>query len=178
MAQISGGAALNDALRKMTRKLKTASVVRVGFLEGATYPDGTSVATVAALQNFGAPGAGVPAHPFFTTMIAEKSPDWGRRFLNTLERAGYNAEAALNLFGEGMVSQLRRSIIDMNSPALSPVTVLLRDRFRDHDEITFADVQQARRDVAAGKGVVANGALAKPLVWTGHMLASVDKEVE
>lgn len=178
MATVSGGENLDRALRNLTNKLRKASVVRVGFLEGATYPDGTSVATVAALQNFGAPGAGVPARSFFSDMIAQKSPAWGERFLGVLKRVGYNTDAALNLMGEGIASQLRRSIIDMNSPALSPVTVLLRDRFRDHAEITFADVQQARRDVAAGKGVVANGALAKPLVWTGHLLASVDKEVE
>lgn len=42
------------AMDEMNRKLSTASRVMVGFFENATYPDGTPVAMVAAVQEYGA----------------------------------------------------------------------------------------------------------------------------
>lgn len=158
----------------MRERLHSASEVRVGFLEGATYPDGTPVAEVAALQNFGAPAAGIPARAFFSNMVAEKSPEWGDKFAKVLQAADYDAEKALALMGEGIAGQLRQAIVEMQSPANSPVTNLLKQRFPTREGMTFEDVLQAMRDAAAGETAPAG----KPLVWTGHMLASVDKEVE
>lgn len=179
MAEVSGGDGIDDALRKMARRLATATEVRVGFLEGATYPDGTKVATVAALQNFGAPAAGMPPRPFFSNMIAAEKPKWGERFMRVLKAANYDAEKSLELMGEGIAGQLREAIIDFEGEHLSAVTVLLRSRFPMRDGMTFADVLQAIRDVKnKDHPLNADVASDKPLVWSGHMLASVDKEVE
>lgn len=145
MATITGGARLDAALRNIGDKIGRAREVRVGFLESATYPDGTPVATVAALNNFGA--TNIPARPFFTDMIAGKSPDWADRFARVLKLCDYDTDAALARMGDGIAGQLRRSIIETNNPPLSPVTI-------------------------ARKG------FDTPLIDTGHMLASVDKEVE
>lgn len=49
--QILGGDKLKAALEKLMAS--RAAHVRVGVLEGATYPDGTSVATIAAQNEFG-----------------------------------------------------------------------------------------------------------------------------
>lgn len=173
MAEVRGGEKLADALRQIRDRLRSAHEVRVGFLENATYPDGTSVATVAAINNFGAPEAGIPARPFFSEMIARQSPDWGDRFAEVLASADYDADASLALMGEGIAGQLRQAIVETDSPANSPVTNLLKQRFPTGDGMTFADVQQARADVADG----ATAPAGKPLSWSGHMLNSVDKEV-
>lgn len=172
MAEVTGGERSIAAIKALVDKLGKASEVRVGFLENATYPDGTPVAMVAALNNFGAPGAGIPPRPFFSNMIADKSPGWGEQFAAVLAASDNDADKALDLMGEGMAGQLREAIVHTNGPANSPVTDLLKQRFPMGGQ-TFADVQQARRDVAAGETAPAG----KPLVWTGNLLASVDKEV-
>lgn len=51
---VSGGLKLEAALKRIAKKLSTASNVKVGFLEGATYPDGTPIAYVASINEFGA----------------------------------------------------------------------------------------------------------------------------
>ena len=172
MAEVSGGDNTIATLRDLANRLGKATEVRVGFLENATYPDGTPVATIAALNNFGAPGAGIPPRPFFSNMIAQESQTWGEKFAVVLKAADSDAAKALDLMGEGMAGQLREAIVQTTGPANSPVTDLLKQRFPMGGQ-TFDDVQEARRDVAAGETAPAG----KPLVWTGNLLASVDKEV-
>lgn len=175
MASVTGGDALDRKLRELTDRMSKAHEVRVGFLENATYADGTTVATVAAINNFGAPEANIPARPFFSNMIEDNKDGWGDIFGDLIKSVDFDAAKALELMGEGMAGQLREEIISTSSPALSPVTVLLRERFPTRDGMTFADVIQAMRDVADGeRGTAGN---AKPLVWSGHLLNSIDKEV-
>lgn len=174
MAEVKGGERLEQALRQIRDKVRKGSEVRVGFLENATYPDGTKVATVAALNNFGAPAAGIPARPFFSQMIAKQSPGWGDKFAEVLTAVDYDADAALGMMGDGIAGQLRQAIVETDSPPNSPVTNLLKQRFPMGDGMDFSDVQQARADVAAG----ATASAGKPLSWSGNMLASVDREVK
>ena len=53
MATLKGGDKLEAALREIARKVSKPGKLRVGFLEGATYPDGTPVALVAGGTNSG-----------------------------------------------------------------------------------------------------------------------------
>ena len=179
MAEITltGGDKLEARLEAIASKISRGAFLRVGFLEGATYPDGTSVATVAAIQNFGAPAKGIPERPFFTNWVASKSKSWGEALINRLKANDWDLPKSLEQMGLGLAGQLRQSIVDTNAPALSDVTLLLRERFSDHNQIEFGDVLDAWRDVAAGVKPTISGTGAKPLVWTGHMLQSVDYEV-
>lgn len=172
MATVSGGDKIAQVLSALGDRLGKATEVRVGLLEGATYPDGTPVALVAALNNFGAPEAGIPARPFFTNMVADKSPNWSDQFAAVLEASDNDTGKALALMGEGMAGQLREAVVDGAGPANSPVTDLLKQRFPMGGQ-DFGDVMQARHDVANGETAPAG----KRLVWTGHMLNSIDKEV-
>lgn len=171
---LSGGEELQRKLEEIAQKVARAATLRVGFLEGATYPDGTSVASVAAINNFGAPAKGIPARPFFTNMIRDKSPQWGEQLANLLEANDWDVRRALSLMGMGIAGQLRDSIVELQEPPNSPVTNLLKQRFPQggHD---FEDVLQAWADVAAGQTDAPAG---KPLVWTGQMLNSIDYEIE
>ena len=175
MAEVgfSGGDRIEAALKDIAAKLRDGGKVRVGFLENARYPDGKSVAQVAAINNFGAPGAGIPPRPFFSNLVAEKSPGWGEKLVKLLRHTNYDTKAALALMGEGIAGQLRQAIVDMNEPPNSMVTNLLKQRFPMGGQ-TFEDVLQAWADVAAG----ATAPAGKPLVHSGHMLQSVDYEVE
>jgi hypothetical protein len=118
---LSGGAKLEAKLDEIARNAGRPAKARIGFLEGATYPDGTSVAMVAALLNFGT-SAG-KAWPFFTNMIAEKGPGWGDKMAALLKAADYDAPKTMALMGQGIANQLRQSIRDTDSPPLAPATI-------------------------------------------------------
>ena len=179
MAEVGarGGGLFEKRLAELAKRVRNPGTLRVGFLEDATYPDGTSVAMVAATQNFGAPGAGIPARPFFTKLVNERSPEWGARLAKILAANDWDAKAALALLGEGIAGQLRQSIVDMNAPPLSAITLMLRKMKRDNPDlvVTGATVGEAAAKVRAGES--ADGVSTKPLVETGVLLAAVDYEV-
>lgn len=121
--QIKGGEKLKAALDKIAQSVTKPAALQVGFLEGATYPDGKSVAMIAAIQNFGAPSRGIPPRPFFSNMVKDKSPEWPEALGKVLVAKNYDATAALELMGQGIKGQLQESVVDTNSPPLSPRTV-------------------------------------------------------
>jgi len=123
MANIKGGGKFVKALEGIVKSLSRANTVQVGFMEDAKYPDGTQVAMVAAIQNYGAPKVGIPPRPFFTNMIAEKSASWPAAIEANLKATNYDAERTLNLVGQGIADQLKQSIRDTNSPSLKQATI-------------------------------------------------------
>jgi hypothetical protein len=169
---------VNKKLRDIVRSMGGGSV-QVGFLEGATYPDGTPVAAVAFWNEFGHGGPfPSPARPFFRSMIAKESPGWPVKMASMAKATNYDGPKVLALMGEDIAGALRESIGDLTDPALSPTTLALRAKFGNNPgAIRARDVIQAQRDVAAGKPI-ASGTQAKPLVWTGHMLNSIGYEVK
>lgn len=169
MAKATGGNGLGEHLDRISKGLSTAKRVRAGFTEQAKYPDGTPVAYIAAIQNFGAPAKGIPPRPFFSVAIRAYKDAWAKYLGKQLQKANYNAYTALSLTGEFMAQSIARQLTSTDAPPLSPVTILLRDRFPSGGQ-TFEDVQQARRDVAAG---VTGSASSAPLVWTGVMLGAL-----
>lgn len=165
-------------LAEVARGLSQGGAVNVGFLEGATYPDGTPVAMVAAIQDFGAPGASIPPRPFFRNMVAEKSPEWPERLAAALKSFDFDVAKALDFMGQDIQADLRQSIIDTNAPKLSQITLMLRKMRADDPNlvVTGATVGEAARRVKAGEA--AGGVSTKPLVDTGFMLSRADYEVK
>lgn len=74
MSGTSGGDKLVSVLAHIGDRLGAAHT-RVGFLEGATYPDGTPVATVAMGNEFGGTFK-VPAHDVTITRNITSSGEW------------------------------------------------------------------------------------------------------
>lgn len=142
-----GGDALMARLKEIADKAGNGGTLRAGFLENATYPDGTPVALVAAVNEFGRPEQNQPPRSFFRTMIAEKQKGWPRALGALAKSNDYDIDKTLGQMGEGIKGQLQESIRQLDSPPLAPVTV-------------------------ARKG------FDKPLVDTGHMMNSVDYEVD
>lgn len=178
MALVTGGLKAEQYLKDLAAKIGDAGTLRVGFLEGATYRDGTPVAEVAAIQNYGAPAVGIPPRPFFTDMIKANSPTWGQSLANIAQSNGFDMKKTLDLLGKGIGDQLKVSIINTNSPALSPVTLMLRKMRSDNPDlkITRATVGEAAARVKAGKSSA--GVSTKALNDTGHLLQSVGYEVK
>lgn len=123
MATVKGGEKAQKAIAKIVEKAGSKSLLSVGFMERAKYPDGTSVALVAAVQNYGAPSRGIPPRPFFSNMIKAKSPEWPKAIADLLIKNGYDMERTLKLTGEAIKGQLQQSIYDTDSPPLKPATV-------------------------------------------------------
>lgn len=178
MVKVTGGDKLEGVLAHIAANVSKAAAVDVGFLAGATYPDGTSVPMVAAIQEFGAPKAGIPPRPFFRTMIAAKSPEWPKAIAGLLKANDYDAQRTLGQAGAAITGQLQESIIATDSPPLSPVTLMLRKMRADNPDlvVTGKTVAEARAKVAAGESTA--GVSTKPLVDSGHLIASADYEVK
>lgn len=137
-----------DKLRAILRKLDNPPTLRVGFLENAKYPDGTSVAMVAAIQDYGAPAMKIPPRPFFRNMIRDELPGWPAVVKAALVRTNLDIPKAFDAIGQVIKGQLQQSIADYNAgPPLSPVTI-------------------------ARKG------FDKQLIETAHMMNSADYEVK
>lgn len=121
MATIRGGKKFESAIADLARRIAKTGTLKVGFFEEATYPDGKSVAMIAALNNFGTSRA--PPRPFFTNMVHDKSPEWAPALANLLEANNMDAVRALNILGDGIKGQLQQSINDLVSPPLAESTI-------------------------------------------------------
>lgn len=178
MRRLSVAQNVNKVLTDIAQKMGGGRV-QIGFLEGATYPDGTPVAAVAAWNEFGHEGNfPAPPRPFFRNMIAKESPGWPAKMANLAKATNYNGKLVLKLMGEDIAGALKQSIIETNDPPLSPTSLILRKRFWGNPgDITTTDVISAQQAAARGDSG-ASGTHAKPLVWTGHLLASVGYEVK
>ena len=105
-----GGDKLESTLNQMAEKVGTSTTVRVGFLEGAVYPDGTPVAEVAMINEFGAPAAHIPPRPFFRNTITRQSPTWGKLVAASMKQCKLDTKLALALVGMKVGEQIQQSI--------------------------------------------------------------------
>src|SRR5262249_53586908 len=117
-----------------------------------TYPDGTPVAMVAALDEFGSEKA--PPRPFFRNMVAAKSDEWPPAIAALLKANDYDAAKALELAGSGIKSQLQESIIDTVAPPLSHLESSKRET---------GNPRSGRAGTTGGGG--------RPGCWAGRILS-------
>ncbi len=123
MATMKGGEGVTRVLAEIADKLTRPATLRVGFLSESTYPGGTSVAMVAALNEFGVPSHGQPPRPFFRNLIADKSPEWPEAVAELLRANDYDLERSLDQAGFVIAGQLRESIQKLTEPPLAPSTI-------------------------------------------------------
>lgn len=123
MARMRGGERVSRVLAEIADRVGQDYGLRVGFLENATYPDGKPVGLVAAIQEFGAPRAGIPPRPFFRNMIADKQGEWPAAVGELLVQNDYDVRAALDQAGFAIAGQLRQSIQQTDSPPLAASTI-------------------------------------------------------
>lgn len=110
-----------DALDKAASSFENLQL-KVGFLEGSTYPDGTPVPMVAATNEFGNPANNQPPRPFFRNAIANHESEWQEATAKLIENGG-EVRDVLSLLGEIIVDDIKESIRTLDSPPLSPVTI-------------------------------------------------------
>jgi hypothetical protein len=101
-------------------------VVQVGFPKGANYEDGTPVAYVAAIQEFGAPAAKIPPRPFFAPAIKDNEVKWVKSIrggIVQVTKGNMTADGVLEAVGLVAVGDVQASIEAVNSPPLAPATI-------------------------------------------------------
>lgn len=129
---------------------------KVGWFETARYPDGTSVAYVATIQEFGS--GKIPPRPFMRPAIRDHGKEWidglanGARAVVKGDATAENVLEAVALVAAGNVAE---KIAAVTTPKLADATIANR-----------------QRRSASGK------ASTKPLVDTGQMIGSVTGKVE
>lgn len=136
-------------------------VGKVGFFPASKYEDGTPVAYVATIQEFGYPEGGIPPRPFMRTTVEAKQAEWkgiATQGAQAMLRGETTGDKVLEVIGLKAAGDIRRTISQITTPALAPETVA------------------ARRNARADKHTIGN--LTKPLVDTGTLINAVTSAVE
>lgn len=153
---------------------------KVGWFESAKYEDGTPVAYVATIQEFGSPKNAIPPRSFMRKTISEKSGEWKALFTSAAKSilAGNETnESAVEKLGLRAAGDVRKTISTLTEPALSEITILLRQHRKDGGTVTGKTVGQA----AAAVGKESTRPLSvstKPLIDSGIMLATLTNTTE
>nr|DAH84743.1 MAG TPA: virion morphogenesis protein [Caudoviricetes sp.] len=121
MVAFTGGDKLLARLAEIAEGVSKASSVEIGFLDGSTYPDGTSVPLVAAMNEFGTEKS--PSRPFFRGMVEAKSEEWPDAVGDLLVANGYDADKTLGQTGAAIKGQLQGAIVEYEGPPLSEATI-------------------------------------------------------
>lgn len=120
MVVIVGGNKLEATLAEIASKLQKATKLEVGFLDKATYPDGTLVAAVAAYNEFGTEH--IPPRPFFRNMVKANSAKWPVNLKTALKRYDCDTALALGLVGQKIQEELQTSILTNIPPPNAEAT--------------------------------------------------------
>lgn len=118
----------------------------VGFFKEATYPDGTQVAKVAEIQEFG-DGQRIPARPFFRPTITEYEDEWAQLIEKHLA-AGDDIETILTTLGGEIVGRIQEKISQVFDPPLAPLTLAKRRAKGNKSTKPLIDTGRMRQAVA------------------------------
>ena len=125
MSAFSGSEKVTQALEAIAKKMADGHV-EVGFMEGATYPDGESVPGVAYKNEFGDPANHQPPRPFFRRMIAKEASSWPGKVAKLAKATDYDGPRVMAIMGEDIGAALVQSIRDLTDPPLAKKTIELK----------------------------------------------------
>ena len=160
-----------DRLRQ--RLVGDNRVVNVGVPEGKREEDGTPVAMIAAVHEFGSPSQGIPERPFLRVAVQKNRMKYVR--LNRINlvkmlRGQMGMEQALGDLGAMAQGDVVAEIKAGDFQALDPKTIKARERSR-----SSGYNQSVKRKAAAKKD--AAGPIDRPLIDSGQMVQSIAWEL-
>lgn len=170
-----GGDLMAKRLGEIAKKIEQEKVLRVGFLETAKYPSGEQVAQVAFWDEYGTKTA--PPRPFFRGAIAKNKEAWVRRFGKLVALNDYDVDKAMRIIADEMVNDVQSSIYELTSPALSPLTLMIRKVMigRTDQKAQWADVAEAIKRLKRGDST--DGVSDKPLIYSNVMVSHVQFDI-
>lgn len=110
-------------------KLFEGAVVKVGFPAGKTYPDGTSIAYIATIQEMGAPEVNIPPRAPLRLTRAAKSREWAGLMAEGAQAVAQRRitlDGMLDAVGAVAAADVVQTIANGLSPPLKPATVEAR----------------------------------------------------
>lgn len=155
--KITRTAGVSDKLRVAAQELGNKRL-RVGWFDTSKYEDGTPVAYVATIQEFGYPQGGIPSRPFMRPTVAEKTNEWKSTLAagsRQIMAGKLTVEQMLGQVGMLAAGNIAQTISKIYTPPLAPTTIAARASKRKSP-----------------------GVSTKPLVDTGLMIQSVSHKVE
>ena len=154
--------------------------VRIGWFSSAKYPNGTPVAYVASIHEFGAPSRGIPARSFMRPTINAKTGDWSQqmRYLaKQIVNGAMTTEGALTQLASVAHGDVQTTLARLTDPPLSKLTVYIRKFVKEGGTIHgYGDIVTLRHKMQQeeAKGTLdLSGVSADPLDFTGYMRASL-----
>lgn len=147
-------ARLNQAIKDCDKYQSTT-----GWHESAHYQDGTPVAYVASIQEFGYEEGNIPPRSYMRTTADEKSKEWAQLMASGCRRIPTGAATirdVLEMIALRAEGDVRAKIISIYEPELAEATLKARARRR---------------------GVKVEDVDGKPLNDTGYMLATLTSNV-
>jgi hypothetical protein len=145
----------SEAIKNMLAELDKKEI-RVGFFENSKYPDGTPIAYVAAIQEFGY--GPIRPRPFMRPAEEANKGKWLKGIaagVRGVIAGNVTLDHALEQVGMVAAGDVRKAIKAVTAPSLAESTVRARQRRKK------------------GKKAVSR----KPLVDTGQMLQAVNSAV-
>ncbi len=119
-----GGKRLEAIMKRAEQPRR--SKVTVGIFPGSKYPDGTPVALVGALHEFGL-GPRLPERPWFRQSIAELERDLPNKLKDILDPQTLTISTIeATRIGEYAKSVIQGRIADLQEPPNAPSTILLK----------------------------------------------------
>jgi hypothetical protein len=178
-------AAIGAELSKRLEGLAGRSV-RVGWFETSKYEDGTPVAYVASIQEFG--WGPIPPRPFMRSTEAARKQEWAG-VAGKLAKAVVNdkmtPDVAAEQIGQLVSGDIRKTISQIKAPPLALSTLLLRKAKRAGETVGGKKVGEVVRNTqligprAKGdKSLDVRGVPTKPLVFDGILIGTLAYVVE
>jgi hypothetical protein len=186
----TGGAALEAKLREIAAKVGKPNTVRVGFLEDATYPDGTPVALIAATNEYGGTVT-VPAHDVTINRSIKSDGTFNKNgqfvkadkanFSTTHHVEEHTVTIPSRPFFRDMIQKRKGEWPEQLGKIIKAA---------DYDEalalgrmgkLVSEQLQESIREFSSpgnAKSTIAKKGKDNPLIDSGHMLNSVDSEVQ
>src|SRR5574340_742970 len=100
--------------------------VQVGWLGNVNEENGTPVAYVATIHEYGSPGEGIPARPMLGPTMKANTEAY-LQFLRLATKRVQNGQSsgqdALDTLGEVVAGDVRKTISQVSSPPLKPATI-------------------------------------------------------
>ena len=158
------GATIKDGPAAISLKTQVPELVgqkvKIGWFPSAKYPDGTSVAYVAVIQENGVPEKNIPARPFMGPADAKNRDAWVELMEQGAEAVldgTHSVAQVLDKVGMRVEGDIAKAIVAVTDPPLAPATIAAR-RAKKADKVTI-------------------GNLTKPLIDTGLMFATLSHTV-
>lgn len=186
MASIKVKVVSNNGMQRLEKAIKDLDglSLKVGWFSTNVYENGTPVAGVAAIQEFGVPEKNIPARPFMRPTVEEKKDSWAN-LANSGARAiiagNETAESVFEKMGFRIRGDIQKKIASVYQPPLKPATVLARLRRAGVLTKPLAKRYRDYRDKLqklSAEDVKVIGNSEKPLVDTRIMIDSITSVVE